>query len=94
MQVNLRQPKYLYALVTPIVAIPSILLGLLACLILPILIIASIPVWLYLIFRTSSKIWNDSDYTKSTQPVLAQSPKVYRLIQLKRLTNYKLYHLN
>ncbi len=94
MQFNLRRFGY-YALATLIAAALSIPLGILAFVFLPLLIIASIPFGLYFIFRTSGKVWNDSDYVKSTQPVPARNRKVYTLIQPKRLlSNYKSYHLN
>jgi hypothetical protein len=94
MQINLCRLGY-YVLATLIAAALSIPLGILAFVFLPILMIASIPFGLYLIFRTSGKVWNDSDYVKSTQPVPARHRNAYTLIQPKRLlSNYKSYHLN
>ncbi len=84
-----------YALATLIAAALSIPLGILAFVFLPVLIVASIPIGLYFVFSMSGKVWNDSDYTKATEPVPARSRKVYTLIQPKRLlSNYKSYHLN
>jgi hypothetical protein len=94
MQFKLRRFGY-YALATLIAAALSIPLGILAFVFLPLLMIASIPLGLYFIFRTSGKVWNDSDYVKATQPAPARNRKVYTLIQPKRLlSNYKSYHLN
>jgi len=94
MQFKLRRFGY-YALATLIAAALSIPLGILAFVFLPLLMIASIPLGLYFIFRTSGKVWNDSDYVKSTQPVPIRNRKTYTLIQPKRLlSNYKSYHLN
>ncbi len=94
MQVKLRRLGY-YMLAAVIAAALSIPLGILACVFLPILAVASIPFWLYLIFRTSGKVWNASDYARATQPIPARNRKVYTLIQPKRLlSNYKSYHLN
>ncbi len=84
-----------YALATVIAAVLSIPLGILAFVLLPVLMVAAIPVGFYFIFRTSGKVWNDSDYTRSTEPVPVRSRKTYTLIQPKRLlSNYKFYHLN
>ncbi|MFN3344221.1 MAG: hypothetical protein ACK412_01035 [Chloroherpetonaceae bacterium] len=94
MQVKLRRLGY-YALATVIAAALSVPLGVLAFVFLPILLIASIPFGLYLVFRTTGKVWNDSDYARATQPVPTRNRKVYTLIQPKRLlSNYKFYHLN
>jgi len=94
MQINLRRFGY-YALAALVAAVLSIPLGILAFVFLPVLMIASIPFALYLIFQMNGKVWNDSDYVKSTQPVPARNRKVYTLIQPKRLlSNYKSYHLN
>ena len=94
MQVKLRRFGY-YALATVIAAALSVPLGILAFVFLPILVVASIPIGLYFIFRSSDKVWNESDYTRATQPIPARNRKVYTLIQPKRLlSNYKSYHLN
>jgi hypothetical protein len=94
MQFNLRRFGY-YALATLIAVLLAVPLGILAFVFLPVLIVASFPLGIYFIFRTSGKVWSDSNYAGTSQPVPARSRKVYTLIQPKRLlSNYKSYHLN
>lgn len=94
MQFNLRRFGY-YALAALIAATCFMSLGILAFVFLPVLIIATIPLGLYLIFCASGRVWNDSNYVRATEPIAVRNPKGYKLIHPKQLiTNYKSYHLN